>query len=412
MLSSEYAIRIKDLNKMYQMYEKPTDRLKQLIFRDKKQYYKEFNALKNINFEIKKGETVGIIGKNGSGKSTLLQIIAGTLTPTNGLLEVNGRIAALLELGSGFNPEFTGRENVYLNGAILGISKEEMDKRFDSIIEFADIGDFINQPVKTYSSGMYVRLAFSIAINVEADILIVDEALAVGDTKFQIKCIEKMKEIKKNGTTILFVSHAGEQVKRFCEKGIWLEHGQIKEIDTAANIVNHYEDSLQMDILANQIQENGIELNEEIETVLEIEENYIEKEITILASIKDVSVNKIRLNTFDELIVTVQYQIYAQSIPNFLIGVALYGGDRKYIFGPNTFLDKYEVPNKRGKHTVQYKIPSLPLMGGTYFIDVGVFVDGGIVCLDYKHEIQRINVDSEYFSEGLLYIEHEWSVMK
>jgi len=407
MSSKEVAIRIDNLSKVYQIYNKPSDRLKQLLFgNNKKKYYREFSALQNIDFEIKRGETVGIVGKNGSGKSTLLQIIAGTLTPSHGNIQVNGRVAALLELGSGFNPEFTGRENVFLNGAILGISQEEMEQRFEEIITFADIGDFIDQPVKTYSSGMYVRLAFSIAINVEADILIVDEALAVGDTKFQIKCIEKMKEIKQNGTTILFVSHAGEQVKRFCEKGIWLEHGVVKEIGTAANVVNHYEDLLQMDILANQMNENSIELNEEIE------ETHATEESTILASIKNVSLNKIRLNTFDELIVTVEYQIYTEFVPNFLLGVALYGGDRKYIFGPNTHLDKYEVPNSKGQHIVQYKIPSLPLMSGTYFIDVGIFVDSGIVCLDYKNEIQKINVESDYFSEGLVYIEHEWSVVK
>jgi len=407
MSSKEVAIRVENLSKVYQIYNKPSDRLKQLLFgNSNKKYYREFNALQNIDFEIKRGETVGIVGKNGSGKSTLLQIIAGTLTPSHGNIQVNGRVAALLELGSGFNPEFTGRENVFLNGAILGISQEEMEQRFEEIITFADIGDFIDQPVKTYSSGMYVRLAFSIAINVEADILIVDEALAVGDTKFQIKCIEKMKEIKQNGTTILFVSHAGEQVKRFCEKGIWLEHGVVKEIGTAANVVNHYEDLLQMDILANQMNENSIELNEEIE------ETHATEESTILASIKNVSLNKIRLNTFDELIVTVEYQIYTEFVPNFLLGVALYGGDRKYIFGPNTHLDKYEVPNSKGQHIVQYKIPSLPLMSGTYFIDVGIFVDSGIVCLDYKNEIQKINVESDYFSEGLVYIEHEWSVVK
>lgn len=410
-MSSNYAIKIDSLSKNYQLFDKPSDRLKQMLFRGKKKYYREFDALQNISFEIAKGETVGIIGRNGSGKSTLLQIIAGTLTPTNGKIKVNGRVAALLELGSGFNPEFTGRENVYLNGAILGISKSEMDNRFNDIIEFADIGDFIDQPVKTYSSGMYIRLAFSIAINVEADILIVDEALAVGDTKFQIKCIEKMKEIKENGTTILFVSHAGEQVKRFCEKGIWLENGKIKEIDTATNVVNHYEDSLHMDILNQQIQAVK---SENHHTEINKEESAITDEIppAIVAKITEVVTNKIRISTFNEFSVEVEYEIYDEMIPNFLLGVAIYGSDRKYIFGPNTYLDKYEVPNTRGKHRIKYKIPSLPLMAGTYFVDVGIFVDGGLVCLDYKNEIKQVNVESEYFSEGLVYIEHEWSVMK
>lgn len=411
-MSFNYAIKIDNLSKKYQLFDKPSDRLKQMLFRGKKQYYREFDALQNISFEIAKGETVGIIGRNGSGKSTLLQIIAGTLTPTNGEIKVTGRVAALLELGSGFNPEFTGRENVYLNGAILGISKSEMDNRFNDIVKFADIGNFIDQPVKTYSSGMYIRLAFSIAINVEADILIVDEALAVGDTKFQIKCIEKMKEIKENGTTILFVSHAGEQVKRFCEKGIWLENGKIKEIDTATNVVNHYEDSLHMDILNQQIKAVKNEDHKVLLINKEEDAIYEEKPPTVVAKIIDVITNKIRINTFNEFSVEVEYEIYDEMIPNFLLGVAIYGSDRKYIFGPNTYLDKYEVPNMRGKHRIKYKIPSLPLMAGTYFIDVGIFVDGGLVCLDYKNEIKQVNVESEYFSEGLVFIEHEWSVIK
>ncbi|MCT1539297.1 ABC transporter ATP-binding protein [Lysinibacillus capsici] len=413
-MSSNYAIKIDNLSKQYQLFDKPSDRLKQILFRGHKQYYREFNALQNINFEIAKGETVGIVGRNGSGKSTLLQIIAGTLSPSNGKIQVNGRVAALLELGSGFNPEFTGRENVYLNGAILGISKAEMDERFDDIIQFADIGSFIDQPVKTYSSGMYVRLAFSIAINVEADILIVDEALAVGDTKFQIKCIDKMKEIKKSGTTILFVSHAGEQVKRFCEKGIWLENGQVKEIGKATSVVNHYEDSLHMDLLKQQMEATKEEKVQEIsKNQIIVDMKDVEYETPeIVAKITNVSTSDIRINTFDKFSVVVEYEIYHKEIPNFLLGVAIYGSDRKYIFGPNTHLDKYEVPNTIGKHQVKYFIPSVPLMAGSYFVDVGVFVDGGLVCLDYKNEVKQVHIESEYFSEGLVYIQHEWSVIK
>lgn len=408
MSSSKVLIDIKNLSKGYQLFDKPSDRLKQIFSRGKKQYYREFIALQDVSFRIGKGETVGIIGRNGSGKSTLLQIIAGTLTPSSGEIQVRGRVAALLELGSGFNPDFTGRENVYLNGAILGISKEEMDKRYEEIIKFADIGNFIDQPVKTYSSGMYIRLAFSIAINVEADILIVDEALAVGDSKFQIKCIEKMKEIKKNGTTILFVSHAGEQVKRFCERGIWLEHGKVKEIGSATEVVNHYEDSLQMDLLNKQIEEHQKSLveseNEQVNIAIESE--------SIIAKIKNVQTDNLRINTFDKFTVTVEYEIYQDEIPNFLLGVALYGSDRKYIFGPNTDLDKSEVPNTEGLHIVKYTIPSIPLMAGKFFVDVGIFVDGGLVCLDYKNEVKQVNIESEYFSEGLVYIQHEWSVIK
>lgn len=204
MNSSDIAIRIQNLSKCYQIYGSPHDRLKQfvaprmqcLLGKPIKQYFREFWALKDISFEINKGETVGIVGCNGSGKSTLLQIICGTLAPTGGTVETRGRIAALLELGSGFNPEFTGRENVYMNAAVLGLSKKQVDDRFDDIAAFADIGQFIEQPVKTYSSGMYIRLAFAVAVNLDPEILIVDEALAVGDELFQRKCYSKIEAIK------------------------------------------------------------------------------------------------------------------------------------------------------------------------------------------------------------------------
>jgi len=229
----EIAISVKNLSKCYQIYDRPQDRLKQsLIFRLKaitgrtvKTYYREFWALKDISFDVKRGETLGIIGRNGSGKSTLLQIIAGTLQCTTGTFNLNGRVAALLELGSGFNPEFSGRENVYLNGAVLGISIEEMNRLFDSILSFADIGDFIEQPVKTYSSGMLVRLAFAVSVNVKPDILIIDEALSVGDAAFQFKCFQRLEELTQSGTTLLFVSHSMEMVKTFCERAIYLKQG-------------------------------------------------------------------------------------------------------------------------------------------------------------------------------------------
>lgn len=247
-MSSEIAIKVENLSKCYQIYEQPRDRLKQFVLprlqraigRIPKQYFREFWALKDVSFEVKKGETVGIIGRNGSGKSTLLQMICGTLNPTSGSIQTNGRIAALLELGSGFNPEFTGRENVYLNGAVLGLSKEEIDSRFDQITAFADIGEFIDQPVKTYSSGMFVRLAFSIQANVDPEILIVDEALAVGDAYFVHRCMLRFHELQKSGTTILFVSHDANAVRNLCERAIWLADGSIKEEGDSARVVDAY----------------------------------------------------------------------------------------------------------------------------------------------------------------------------
>lgn len=204
-------------------------------------YYKEFWALKDVSFEVKKGETVGIIGRNGSGKSTLLQMICGTLSPTGGSVETRGRIAALLELGSGFNPEFTGRKNVYMNAAVLGLSPEEVDARFDDIAACADIGQFIEQPVKTYSSGMVVRLAFAVAINVEPEILIVDEALSVGDELFQRKCFSRIETIKNNGATILFVSHSGGTIVELCDRAVLMDSGEKLAVGVPKQIVGHYQ---------------------------------------------------------------------------------------------------------------------------------------------------------------------------
>jgi len=248
MSSSELAIKVEGLSKCHYIYNQPQDRLKQSIIprlqalagMRPRTYFHEFWALRDVSFEVKRGETVGIIGRNGSGKSTLLQLICGTLTPTRGLVWTGGRLAALLELGSGFNPEFTGRENVYLNGTILGLSQNEIDDRFEDIAAFADIGEFIEQPVKMYSSGMFVRLAFAINVMSQPDIMIVDEALAVGDMKFQSKCMTALKRRQDSGTTVLFVSHDMGSVKSLCSRGLYLERGELKSIGTAAQVAGQY----------------------------------------------------------------------------------------------------------------------------------------------------------------------------
>lgn len=247
MSSNDIAICVTNLSKCYQIYDTPRDRLKQFVLprlqrlagKPPVQYFREFWALRDISFEIRKGETVGIIGRNGSGKSTLLQMICGTLNPTSGSIQTNGRIAALLELGSGFNPEFTGRENVYMNASVLGLSNEEIDLRFDDIVAFADIGDFIEQPVKTYSSGMMVRLAFAVIAHVDADILVVDEALAVGDAFFTQKCMRFLRNFMKTGT-VLFVSHDTGAVVNLCSKAFLLDRGQIKDSGTPKQVTEHY----------------------------------------------------------------------------------------------------------------------------------------------------------------------------
>lgn len=239
-MDKEEVIKIQNISKIYKLYEKPIDRLKESVNIFAKKYHEDFYALKNISFNITKGETIGLIGKNGSGKSTLLKIITGVLTPTNGSIQINGKISALLELGAGFNMEFTGIENIFLNGTIMGFTKEEIDKKLDAILAFADIGDFVYQPVKMYSSGMFVRLAFAVQACIEPEILIVDEALAVGDAEFSFKCINHMKRLVEKGVTVIFVTHDVQTVRSFCQRVVWLDKGEVKLIGEPHSVTTEY----------------------------------------------------------------------------------------------------------------------------------------------------------------------------
>ena len=392
------TIEVRDLSKVYHLYNKPSDRIRETFSIRKKKYSKEHYALKNINLKINKGESIGIVGTNGSGKSTLLKLVTGVVTPTTGTIKTDGKIAALLELGAGFNPEYTGIENIYLNGTMMGYTEDEMKKRVPDIIEFADIGEFINQPVKAYSSGMFARLAFAVSINVEPDILIVDEALSVGDTRFQVKCIDKMRELQESGTTILFVTHAIEQIKRFCTRAIWIKNGELIEDGEASQVVYLYDNFMKYG-------------EKKIEKVNNEEEFSLPDNSDYLAVIQKVSINKNMFKTFEKLEVEVTYDVYDKNMEDLQVGVAFYSLDRKiYVFGPNTNLDKISVPQKQGRHVVKYIVPELMLMGGDYTVDVGIFNSGGIVNLDYKNNCEGFSVANEYFSEGMFYLKHEWQI--
>lgn len=257
---SNLAIKVENLSKCYHIYSQPQDRLLQMLSMGRRQYSKEFWALRDVSFTINKGETIGIIGRNGSGKSTVLQLICGTLTPSSGTVQTHGRVAALLELGAGFNIEFTGRENIYLNSAILGFSKAQMETRIDDILKFSELEEFIDQPVKTYSSGMYARLAFSIAIHVDPEILIVDEALAVGDARFVAKCMRRIKDMQKLGMTILFVSHDVGSVRTLCDRAIWLDKGLLREDGDVFPVTGKY-----MEYIFKDEQSEEESLRDEIE---------------------------------------------------------------------------------------------------------------------------------------------------
>ena len=256
-IKKNYAIQVENVTKIYKLYDKPIDRLKESLSLSHREYHRDFYALNGLSFHVEKGQTVGIIGTNGSGKSTILKIITGVLTPTTGRVEVDGKISALLELGAGFNMDYTGIENIYMNGTMMGYSKKEMDEKLQDILDFADIGDFVYQPVKTYSSGMFVRLAFALAINVDPEILIVDEALSVGDVFFQAKCYRRMEEIRKSGTTILMVTHDMGSIIKYCDKVVLLNKGEFVAEGAPGRMVDMYKKILagQMDSLKEELEE-------------------------------------------------------------------------------------------------------------------------------------------------------------
>ncbi len=284
--NSEYAIQVENVSKIYELYNKPIDRLKESLNLTHKNYHKDFYALNDISFKVKKGETVGIIGTNGAGKSTILKIITGVLTPTSGKVEVDGVISALLELGAGFNMDYTGIENIYMNGTMMGFTHKEMDAKLDDILEFADIGDFVYQPVKTYSSGMFVRLAFALAINVDPEILIVDEALSVGDVFFQAKCYQRMEEIRQEGTTILMVSHDMGSIIKYCDRAIILNKGSLVAEGDPGLMVDLYKKILanQMDSLQRELDSmngSGEEAEERDDDKTSSGEKLMKDELTI-----------------------------------------------------------------------------------------------------------------------------------
>lgn len=404
--SVETIIDIKHLNKIYNLYDKPIDRLKEGLSLSHKCYHKEHYALNDISLEVKKGESVGIVGKNGSGKSTLLKIITGVLNPSSGEISVRGKISALLELGAGFNPEYTGIENIYLNGTMMGYSKTEMDRKVESIISFADIGDFIYQPVKTYSSGMFARLAFAVSINVEPEILIVDETLSVGDTRFQIKCMDKMKEMIQGGTTVLFVSHDINAIRRFCTRCIWINEGKLKENGSVNTVSDHYIDFLKM-------LDAGTELKQET-SKNDTLDGFVPKQ-GIVAEIVEFNV----LNTKNEIVdnvyydenikIQIVYDVYDDSIKFPVMGVAIRGCDDKYINGLNTLLDKKTIPWNYGRNRMELEYTDgILALSGKYYFDVALYEQTATVAIQYISKVKEVTVIANYDGEGVYIIPHIW----
>lgn len=393
------VIDIKNLTKKYALYAKPKDRLKEALNPFRKSYHEDFYALNNLNIEVAKGETVGFIGENGSGKSTLLKIITGVLTQTSGEIKIDGKISALLELGSGFNPEYSGYENIYLNGMVLGFSREQIDDMVDDIITFADIGDHINQPVKTYSSGMFVRLAFAVAINVDPDILIVDEALAVGDLEFQLKCMEKFTEFRNSNKTILFVSHDINSIRRFCDRVYWLKNGEIVDEGETMEVTEQYDNFLKKKSLTSIDRERTMVEEHTAADIVEVQN----------AEILNENLEPLEMVEQDStVIVKVEYNVKNINIKSPVLGIAIRAIDNRYVCGLNTLLDKKNIPWEKGKNVFYLRYNKMGLLSGEYYFDIALFEENATVPLVYKTKYINMFITGKYVGEGIVVLDHEW----
>lgn len=398
------VIKVENLSKVYNLYDRPIERMKEALSIRRKTYHRDHYALKDVSFEVKRGENIGIIGVNGAGKSTLLKIITGVTTPTTGSVQVNGKISALLELGTGFNPEYTGIENIYLNGTMMGYSREQIDAKVDSIVEFAGIGEFIHQPVKTYSSGMFARLAFAVAINVEPEILIVDEVLSVGDTRFQIKCMDKMKQLIEGGTTVLFVSHDTYAIRRFCTRAVWINKGEVMADGDVNLIADKYMDFLKLG-------DNGV--NGVVEKTTSSLAPFIPGEgIADIVSFRVLNNNGQEIDELDmseAIRVEVIYDVYDETMPNVVLGVAIRSVDDDYVCGLNTMADNKKIPWKFGRNCVVLEYSSgILAVGGRYYFDVALYEETTTVPIQYKSMIKEFIVTPRYAGEGRYIMPHKW----
>lgn len=404
-MSSELAISARNLGKAYRFYKKPIDRLKQMAWRGKRIYYEEFWALRNVDLDVYRGETVGIVGRNGAGKSTLLQLLCGTVTPSEGEYRVHGRVAALLELGAGFNPEFTGRDNVFVSGAVMGLSEAEIRARFDDIAAFADIGEFMDHPVKTYSSGMYARLAFSVAIHVDPEILIVDEILAVGDAGFQRKCIERFYKIRDSGCTILFVSHDPYQVKSICRRAIYLEHGRRVAFGAADEVIDRY---------TIEIERSGARGRPPATDAVTVPPAAAPEAPFRITSVRledERGEERSTVRSGETIRIRMRYAALAADFPDkisFVVNV--YRHDDFYICGTTTIMEGLDPFPAAAAGEVVVRFPRFPLLAGEYKFRVAINDHVGLAIFAEAKHVCPIRVVDDFQAVGLVNLPREWEV--
>jgi ABC-type polysaccharide/polyol phosphate transport system ATPase subunit len=408
---SEFAISLENVQKSYRLWGRRSQfaTLKSaLLKRDLKPAPDaSIAAIHDVSFEVDRGEAFGIIGRNGSGKSTLLKLVSGILKPTGGKLSVNGRIAALIELGAGFHPEITGRENVYINGIMLGLSKREVDQRFDRIAEFSGIAEFLDQPVKTYSSGMYVRLGFAVAVHVDPDILLIDEVLSVGDEEFSARCVAKIQEMKYRGVTLLFVTHQLDQVRNLCDRALWLDHGRVEAVGDPMRVVDAYLQEVSGTPPASQAAPSAEPPPEEPKPK-DDEERWGSGEMVIrrvsLADDHDRELVALGAGTAVRIDLDVEARVPQD---DFVFGIGIYHADGTCVYGTNTDVEGW-VPEKiEGMSRVRFIVPSLDLVAGTYRIDAAVHTRNGRA-FDYRRNVLRFVVGSRVHDIGIYRPPHEW----
>jgi ABC-type polysaccharide/polyol phosphate transport system ATPase subunit len=405
---SEFAISLEHVEKSYRLWGRRSQfaTLKSALLKRELKPAADASvaALRDVSFRVDRGEAFGIIGRNGSGKSTLLKLISGILKPTSGRVTVNGRIAALIELGAGFHPEITGRENVYINGIMLGLSRREIDKRFDAIVEFSGISEFLDQPVKTYSSGMYVRLGFAVAVHVDPDVLLIDEVLSVGDEEFSARCVAKIQEMKYRGVTLLFVTHQLDQVRNLCDRALWLDHGRVEAMGDPMRVVDAYLQEVSGVTPAAPVEIAPAEEPKQKDE----EERWGSGEIVIrriaLADDHDRELVALGAGTA----VTIDLDVEAR-VPqdDFVFGLGIYHADGTCVYGTNTDIEGWVSEKIEGPSRVRFVVPSLDLVAGTYRIDAAVHTRNGRA-FDYRRNVLRFVVGSRMHDVGIYRPPHEW----
>lgn len=420
-MREENAIEVRNLTKSFKVYQDKGSQLKEKLLFSKRRRYEERQVLQGISFNVKKGEAVGLIGHNGCGKSTTLKLLSKIIYPDSGSVEMRGRVSSLIELGAGFHPDMSGRENIYTNASIFGLSRKEIDARLDDIIEFSELEEFIDNPVRTYSSGMYMRLAFSVAINVDADILLIDEILAVGDVAFQAKCFNKLRKVKALGTTIVIVSHSLSQIEQICDRSIWIHEGTIREMGIPRVVDPMYlaymsEKEREKKDKSNKLDEtvqknenetkkdNGKEKDGENDKRWGSQEIVMDKVTVMDGNGKETN----SINSQDDCIIRIAYTQKKQ-LDDLVVGIAIYRTDQTYLYGTNTLIDYVGEINLKEKGYIDLKMESLSLNEGDYSIDLAFHRSDGFD-YDFWRDACDIHVVNRKKEVGLMSICHKWEI--